>query len=155
MKLQIIKAVLLALIVAFLAANVIQPSDSDLKMNTVESVTLESIDLEQMPKQDNQSIKRFLGIQPEEYESVVYYKSADTMQASEIVLVKLKDHSQQAVFQQAMETHRDQQKNIFEGYAPEQAQLLSESLITIHANYAAFIVNKDATKINNQFLSNF
>ncbi|MBP3853807.1 MAG: DUF4358 domain-containing protein, partial [Erysipelotrichaceae bacterium] len=85
MKLQIIKAVLLALIVAFLAANVIQPSDSDLKMNTVESVTLESIDLEQMPKQDNQSIKRFLGIQPEEYESVVYYKSADTMQASEIV----------------------------------------------------------------------
>lgn len=154
-QIQILKGIVLVLIVAFLAMNVIQPSDSPLKMQTVENTTLEHVDTTQMPKQDNREIKRFLGITPTDYEQIAYYKQADTMQASEIVLVKFKDHSQQQGFKEAMQKHKEERKNVFEGYAPKEAQLLADSICTIHANYGAFIVDKDAKKINERFLSNF
>lgn len=154
-KIQIIKGILLVLILAFLAANVIQPSDSNLKMSTVQDVTLKKVNMKDLTKQTNQDIKRFLGIQPGDYKEIVYYKHNDTMQSPEILIVKFANHAQQKPFVEAMKKHRDERKGVFEGYAPKEAQLLADSITTVHANYAIFIVHKDAKTINKQFLSNF
>lgn len=154
-KIQIIKGILLAMIIAFLAANVIQPSDSNLKMSTVQDVTLKKVDMKDLTKQNNQDIKRFLGLQPGDYKEIVYYKHNDTMQSPEVLIVKFTNHSQQKAFVETMKKHRDERKGVFDGYAPKEAQLLSDSITTVHANYAIFIVHKDARTINKQFLSNF
>ena len=152
---RMIKIVLFICILLFLASNVIQPSDSALSIDKVQSITLKKIDTSELIEQDNQDIKRFLSLVPSEYQDIVYLKQQDTMQASEIVIVKFKSHAQHAQFEQAINKHKEERRKVFDGYAPEEAQLLKESICTIHANYALFVVGKDAKTINNQFLSSF
>ena len=100
-------------------------------------------------------MKRFLDLDPSQYESVIYYKSDDAMSASEFVLVKFKDHSQQEPFKETIEKRVKNQKGIFEGYAPQQAELLKNAIIDIHGNYGLnyglYAVKKDANTMNDQF----
>ena len=48
--------------------------------------------------------------------------------------------------------HIISQKGIFEGYAPDQAELLKNAVIDIHGNYALYAVKEDAATMNDQFL---
>ncbi len=42
-------------------------------------------------------------------------------------------------------------KGIFEGYAPQQAELLKNAFIDIHGNYGLYAVKEDANTMNDQF----
>ena len=75
-------------------------------MVEVQSKTIENINLDGLSQQDNLSMKRFLDLDPSQYESVIYYKSDDAMSASEFVLVKFKDHSQQEPFKETIEKNK-------------------------------------------------
>lgn len=125
--------------------------DSMKTMEEVQSKTIENINLDGLSQQDNLSMKRFLDLDPSQYESVIYYKSDDAMSASEFVLVKFKDHSQQEPFKETIEKRVKNQQGIFEGYAPQQAELLKNAIIDIHGNYGLYAVKKDANTMNDQF----
>ncbi|MBQ0064988.1 MAG: DUF4358 domain-containing protein [Firmicutes bacterium] len=103
-----------------------------------------SLDFEQVPEMDNQGIRRFLGLDPDDYAGIYYCKSADPMQAGEIVLVKFKDDEDADSFLSKMESHRDERTNLFAGYAPDEEQLLKNSILEAEANFAVFLVNQDA-----------
>ena len=115
-------------------------------METVQNKTIEKVNLDGFTQLDNLNIKRFLGLDPSQYDGSVYYKSDDAMSAREFIIVKFKDHSQQYSFKETIE------KRIFEGYAPDQAELLKNAVIDIHGNYALYAVKEDAATMNDQFL---
>ena len=113
---------------------------------------LNNIDLSTMELKDNISIKRFLDLEPEMFENIIYYKSQDALNADEIVLVQFKSSNDAKTFEDKMKARIDEQTNIFSGYAPEQADKLNNSVIDIQVNYACMIVSQDAKTIHNQFL---
>lgn len=146
-----VKYIILILILVFVFENVHQPSDSDVKMKTVEKETTENINMSNMEKQNNQAIRRFLQLDPTQYEDIVYYKQQDTMKSDELVIVKFKSHDQQDSFRKSMDEHTQNQKNIYEGYAPKQAEKLKNSICHVQANYGIYVVSNKAKEMDSQF----
>lgn len=147
----ILKGFVLIGFIILLSTNFSYDKDSTKTMEEVQSKTIENINLDGLSQQDNLSMKRFLDLDPSQYESVIYYKSNDAMSASEFVLVKFKDHSQQEPFKETIEKRVKNQKGTFEGYAPQQAELLKNAIIDIHGNHGLYAVKEDANTMNDQF----
>ena len=75
-----------------------QPSDSKKNFEDVVQKTIEKIDVSQFEQQDNLAMKRFLSLNPEEYENIIYYKDIDALKSREFVIVKFKNSKQASYF---------------------------------------------------------
>ncbi len=139
---------LLSLLILF-GGNSVSNADAQ---EVADAVTAQ-IDMENMLPGDNQLIKRFYGLDPASYESCILYYPTTNMMAEEVFLVKLKDLSQQDAVRDAMEARLQTQKTTFEGYGPEQFDMLSNhSYIEIRGNFILFVVNANAYDARNAFL---
>lgn len=128
------------------------PKMSKEDFGVVLSKVQENLDLSALLQQDNQAIRKNLGLDPEAYERIVYFKIDDVMQANEYVLVQFKDTDQKNAFQQAIESRIAEQTNLYDGYAPDQVQLLKQAVVDIQANYALYVVDTNAKTMDEQFL---
>ena len=116
------------------------------------AVTAE-IDMSQMLPGANQLIKRFYGLDPAAYEACILYYPATNMMAEELLIVKLKDTSQQEAVRKAAEKRIETQKTTFEGYGVEQFEMLSNNaVIEVRGNYVLFVVNANSAQAKKAFL---
>lgn len=128
------------------------PKMSKEDFGVVLSKVQENLDLSALLQQDNQAIRKNLGLDPEAYGRIAYFKVDDVMQANEYVLVQFKDTDQKNAFQQAIESRIAEQTNLYDGYAPDQVQLLKQAVVDIQANYALYVVDTNAKTMDEQFL---
>lgn len=116
-----------------------------------EAVT-SAIDMENMQLADNQMVKRFYGLDPADYEGCVLYYPNTNMMAEEVLIVKLKDISQQQTVSDAIEARLQTQKNTFEGYGVEQFDLLTNhAVVELRGNYVLFVVSDHAEAARKAF----
>lgn len=116
-----------------------------------EAVT-SAIDMENMQLADNQMVKRFYGLDPADYEGCILYYPNTNMMAEEVLIVKLKDISQQQTVSDAIETRLQTQKNTFEGYGVEQFDLLTNhAVVELRGNYVLFVVSDHAEAARKAF----
>lgn len=121
-------------------------------MEVAEAV-VETIDMENMLEADNQLIKRFYGLDPASFDGCILYYPTTNMMAEEVLIVKLKDMSQQAQVRAAIEKRIETQKTTFEGYGVEQFELLTNNaVIEVRGNFILFIVNADSAEAQKAFL---
>ena len=119
----------------------------------VAEAVVETIDMENMLEADNQLIKRFYGLDPSNFEACILYYPTTNMMAEEVLIVKLKDMSQQAQVRAAIEKRIETQKTTFEGYGVEQFELLTNNaVIEVRGNFILFIVNADSAEAQKAFL---
>ena len=110
------------------------------------------IDMENMQLADNQMVKRFYGLDPADYEGCVLYYPNTNMMAEEVLIVKLKDISQQQTVSDAIEARLQTQKNTFEGYGVEQFDLLTNhAVVELRGNYVLFVVSDRAEAARKAF----
>lgn len=110
------------------------------------------IDMENMQLADNQMVKRFYGLDPADYEGCILYYPNTNMMAEEVLIVKLKDISQQQTVSDAIETRLQTQKNTFEGYGVEQFDLLTNhAVVELRGNYVLFVVSDHAEAARKAF----
>lgn len=93
---------------------------------------------------DNRMVKRFYGLNPNDYDGILLYSPVTNMDANELLIVKLKDVSQSNEVEQAIRKRLATQKNSFEGYGAEQTKLLNDCVIKIKGNYILFLVGDHA-----------
>ena len=116
------------------------------------AVTAE-IDMTNMLPGDNKMIKRFYGLDPAQFESCILYYPTTNMMAEELLIVKLREVSQQETVRQAVEARITTQKNTFEGYGVEQFALLSDhAVVEVRGNYVFFVVNAQSAAARDAFL---
>ena len=116
-----------------------------------EAVT-SAIDMENMQLADNQMVKRFYGLDPADYEGCILYYPNTNMMAEEVLIVKLKDLSQQQTVKEAIESRLQTQKNTFEGYGVEQFDLLTNhAVVELRGNYVLFVVSDHAEAARKAF----
>ena len=121
-------------------------------MEVAEAV-VETIDMENMLEADNQLIKRFYGLDPASFEGCILYYPTTNMMAEEVLIVKLKDMSQQAQVRAAIEKRIETQKTTFEGYGVEQFELLeNNAVIEVRGNFILFVVNANSAEAQKAFL---
>ena len=145
------KIIVLVFLVAFMFFQLKQPSISSKKFDDVANKTIKKMDTSEMEAQDNLSIKRFLGVDPGEYDGILYYKDVDALKATEIVVVKFNSTSQGAAFEKAMNQRIVNQRNVFDGYIEDQSKLLKAAVIDVQANYAIYIVSPNAKDVHQVF----
>ena len=110
------------------------------------------IDMENMQLADNQMVKRFYGLDPADYEGCVLYYPNTNMMAEEVLIVKLKDISQQQTVSDAIAARLQTQKNTFEGYGVEQFDLLTNhAVVELRGNYVLFVVSDRAEAARKAF----
>ena len=116
-----------------------------------EAVT-SAIDMENMQLADNQMVKRFYGLDPADYEGCILYYPNTNMMAEEVLIVKLKDISQQQTVSDAIAARLQTQKNTFEGYGVEQFDLLTNhAVVELRGNYVLFVVSDHAEAARKAF----
>ena len=121
-------------------------------MDVVAAVTAE-MDMSQMLSGDNQLIRRFYGLDPAQFESCTLYYPTTNMMAEELLIVKLKDLSQQEAVKAAARKRIDTQKTTFEGYGVEQFEMLtSNAVIEVRGNYVLFVVAPNSAAVRKAFL---
>ena len=119
----------------------------------VAEAVVETIDMENMLEADNQLIKRFYGLDPANFEGCILYYRTTNMMAEEVLIVKLKDMSQQEQVRAAIEKRIETQKTTFEGYGVEQFDLLTNNaVIEVRGNFILFVVNADSAEAQKAFL---
>ena len=126
---------------------------SSAEMADVEAAVTAEIDMTNMLSGDNKMIKRFYGLDPAQFESIVLYYPTTNMMAEELLIVKLADMSQQEQVRAAVEARIATQKNTFEGYGVEQFEMLSSNaVVEVRGNYILFVVNAASSAAREAFL---
>ena len=119
----------------------------------VAEAVVETIDMENMLEADNQLIKRFYGLDPASFEGCILYYPTTNMMAEEVLIVKLKDMSQQEQVRTAIEKRIETQKTTFEGYGVEQFELLeNNAVIEVRGNFILFVANANSAEAQKAFL---
>lgn len=138
----------LVILVVLFGGNSISGADPQEVANAVTDV----LDMENMLEADNQMVKRFYGLDPSDYAGCILYYPNTNMMAEEVLIVKLKDVSQQQTVTDAIEARLQTQKNTFEGYGVEQFDLLTNhAVVEVRGNYILFVVSANAEAANKAF----
>ncbi len=112
----------------------------------------QSADMTNMQPAPNQTVKRFYGIDPSEYEFCALYYPKTNMDVDELLLVRLTDSSQEQSLREAVQSRLDAQKNVFESYGVGQMELLTNhSAYRSDSGFAFFIINQNADKAQAAF----
>ena len=121
---ELFKYITVAAILVFVILMLIFASGSTKAFDEVAKGVEASLDTENLVKQDSQALKRYYGLNSAEYDGVLFYSSASSMSAEEVLMIKVKDESQMQGIRDAIDRRLENRKNDFDGYAPKQVQLL-------------------------------
>ena len=142
---EIIRWLCVALVVALIVFHSLKNRVSSADPAAVTEAVTAVISTENMQEADAQMVKRLYGINPADYESCTLYYPTTNMGADELLIVKLKDVSQQEALSAAVDARLQTQKTAFDGYGAEQFALLSDhAVIEPRGNYFLFVVSANA-----------
>lgn len=132
------------LIVGFVVWLTIFKSGTTKAFEDVAREVQESIQDEDLTQRDSQSLKKYYGLNSAEYEGVLIYVSDFAMSAKEVLLIEVKHDTQVEEVKSAIEKRIETRKESFEGYAPEQVQLLEEAAYIVRGKYIFVAITPDA-----------
>lgn len=150
-NLRIINFILIALLIVFIAHLLSGGKTSSTPIETVNAKVTAAADLTNMTQADSQKLKKYYGLNANDYEGVTLYLGNSNMDVEEILIVRMKDSSQGNALKDAMRKRIDTQTQSFEGYGVSQTKLLKDSVIDVQGNYALLVVNGKAAEVDEAF----
>mgnify|MGYP000314454601 CR=1 FL=1 len=147
---MVIKYALVAVIVVYVALLLIFTSGSTKSFAAVEKKVEASLDTKAMKRQEVQA-EALLWLNSADYEGVMLYTAESSMSAQEILLVKTKTTEQAEEVKAAVEQRRANRRNDFDGYAPDQVQLLDEAQISVRGKFVFYAVSPKAETYKSVF----
>lgn len=119
----------------------------------VEAAVTAEIDMTNMLSGDNKMIKRFYGLDPAQFESIVLYYPTTNMMAEELLVIKLSDTAQAEAVEAAIAARLETQKASFDGYGIEQYDMLTNNaVVEVRGNFVLFVVNAASAQAREAFL---
>ena len=149
---EVLKYFVLAAMIAYISFLMVFTSGSTKPFEEIEKAVEASVDMKNMKKADVQGLKRYYGLNSADYDGVMLYISESSISTEEISLIKIKDDGQMQQVKEAAEERIESRKNDFEGYAPEQAQLLSQAQVSVRGKYLFVAVAPKAESYKDAFM---
>ena len=150
--LEVCKWLLVLALCVFLYFMLSSNRESSADFSTVQEAVLSAADLTPMAEGDNQTIKRLYGLSASDFEGIMLYYPTTNMGAEELLLIKLKDVSQQEDVKSAIESRIETQKKSFDGYGVDQYAMLEKAVIEVQGNYVLLVVAADPAPVHKAFL---
>lgn len=151
--LEVLKWLFVAALCIFLYFLLSSTRESRAAFSDVQEAVLSAADLTPMAEGDNQTFKRLYGLSASDYENVLLYYPTTNMGAEEILLIQLKDISQQQAVKDSIENRLNTQKKSFEGYGVDQYAMLEKAVVEVQGNYILLVVADDPAPVRKAFLS--
>lgn len=98
-------------------------------------------------------LKKIYHLNAEDYEDALIFIPRTNMDAQELLLIKLRDPSQAESVLAALEERIRSQKQVYEGYAPEQTALLENAVIDEQGDYILYVTGTNAEEVDTAFRS--
>ena len=96
---------------------------------------------------------QFIGLDANNYEAVLYYKSKEALSVDEVLVIKVKNKSDVKAVKDAVEQRITSQIEAFDNYGPEQVKELKNAIVTSRGEYVFYGVAKDPDKYEEVLLS--
>lgn len=107
----------------------------DVPMEEIEQQLKENTELADMSRCGNRTLLQFYGLDYEQLDGYIYYKSGEALSVEELLIVKTKDKSQLDSVKDAAESRIQSQIKTYESYGPKQVAMLENAIITVRGNY--------------------
>lgn len=120
----------------------------------IDEVALHPVELFQNDHAQESSVlvlKKYYGLDPEMYGEAVLYFPITNMDAQELLIIRTEDSSQAEAVLAAIRERNEAQKQVYEGYAPEQYALCESAVIDAQGNYILYVVHPQAAQIDQAF----
>ena len=150
--LEVLKWLFVAALCVFLYFMLSANRESRAAFSDVQEAVISAADLTPMARGDNQTLKRLYGLSASDYENVLLYYPTTNMGAEELLLIQLKDLSQQQAVKDAIESRLDTQKKSFDGYGVDQYAMLEKAVVEVQGNYILLVVANDPAPVRKAFL---
>lgn len=150
--LEVLKWLFVAALCVFLYFMLSANRESRAAFSDVQEAVISAADLTPMAEGDNQTFKRLYGLSASDYENVLLYYPTTNMGAEELLLIQLKDLSQQQAVKDAIESRLDTQKKSFDGYGVDQYAMLEKAVVEVQGNYILLVVANDPAPARKAFL---
>ena len=106
---------------------------------------------EGMKKGTTQDLKKYYGLNADDYKGVTLYIPDDVMGVKELLIVRLEDDSQADVVETAAQKRLDTQKKSFEGYGAAQTKLISSAVLESRGDYVLMAVTGKADAVQTAY----
>ena len=83
-------------------------------------------------------VKNAYGLEPSDYEEMLYYYPVNHIDVDEILLLRLPEGAETDAAVAAINDHVEREKNIFENYGTDQFSLLNEAVVYENAPYVLY-----------------
>ena len=150
--LEVLKWLFVAALCVFLYFMLSANRESRAAFSDVQEAVISAADLTPMAEGDNQTLTRLYGLSASDYENVLLYYPTTNMGAEELLLIQLKDLSQQQAVKDAIESRLDTQKKSFDGYGVDQYAMLEKAVVEVQGNYILLVVANDPAPVRKAFL---
>lgn len=149
--LKLAKVLLAALLVVLLSA-LIHGSKWNADFEQLEARVGTELNTTELKRGDEQLLRRLYGLNAGELKNWILYTAQDNMDVEELLFVEVAEGGQMELVRQAMEKRAETQKNNFEGYGPEQVQLIEKYVLRESDPYLLFVISRDAESIKAEFV---
>lgn len=129
------KAFFVIVLAAFLIFIYTGQNADDVPMDEIEQQLIEHTELADMSKCSNRTLMQFYGLDYEQFQEYMYYKSGKALSVEELLIVKAKDKSDLNSVKDAAESRIQSQIKTYEGYGPEQVAMLKKAIVYTRGNY--------------------
>lgn len=137
------KAFFVIVLAVFLVFVYTGQNADDVPMEEIEKQLTEQTELAQMQKCGNRTLMQFYGLDYEQLESYIYYKSSKALSVEELLIVKTKDEAALSGVKEAAETRIQSQIKTYEGYGPEQVAMLNNAIVFTRGCYLFCCIAED------------
>lgn len=111
-----------------------------------------SQNLSGMVKGDGKALKRYYGLNLNDFEEVLIYIPENYMDVSELLVIKTKNTEQLDLVEEAINMRIAKQQESFAGYGPEQVALLDDYELKIIDNTLFYCVSPEAPLLKSTFV---
>ena len=143
------KYLMVIALIAYVVLLVSGEGDNTVSVDTIQKNIEKSVSLKGMKKGSSQDLKKYYGLNANDYAGTMLYIPDDVMSVNEILVVK--DKSQVEDVEKAVEERLSTQKKSFEGYGVKQTKLLHSAIDETRGYYILLAVSKDADRIEDAF----
>lgn len=142
-----------ALIVVYVVCLFIFASGSSRTFEEVAGPVDGMINKKRMVKAGERDVKKFYGLNINEYEGVLCYVAKNNLSAEEVLVVKVKDPGQVKEVKDAVYNRLDNRKEDFKGYAPEEERYIDDAIVSVRGNFIFMAVGPDSEQQKDIFFS--
>lgn len=129
-----------------------RPVVSQNSFENIVSAVLAVNDPNDYPQRSDQTIRKLLNLNDQDYAQIGFYRQDDAFSAKEIVIAKFDNPQQSEKLTHQLEERKRSQIEIYSGYAPEQQAMMEQAILDVQGNYILFYTGDHPEQSDQAFL---